>query len=85
MQEIKYKEITVPAADGRPLFLSYFVLKDRSQVPVRYGVKVAESGGEEAQAADLTTDVERVYALAEQLARCAVTSVTLADIVADWL
>lgn len=86
MQEIKYREITVPAEDGRLLALSYHILTDTSQTPARYGVKVAERiSGETAQAADLTTDARRIYDLAHQLAAHTVTPTTLPDVVADWL
>lgn len=85
MQEITYKETTVCAEDGRQLSLTYLILADKTQIPDRYGVKVVEGSGEFAQAADLTTDVDRVYDLLDKLVRNAVTPTTLADIVADWL
>ncbi len=86
MQEIKYKEIIAQAENGRPLLLSYLVLSDKSQAPECYGVKVVEErSGEAAQAADLTVDPKRIYALADKLAEHTVTPTTLADIVADWL
>ncbi len=86
MREIKYREITTHAEDGRPLSLSYLVLVDKSKQPERYGVKVVEgNSGEVAQAPDLTTDTKRIYDLVDKLAKNAVTPTSLADIVADWL
>lgn len=85
MQEIKYREIQTKTENGRSLLLSYIVLADKSKSAGRYGVRVVEqNSGETAQAADLTTDAGRIYDLVDQLARCAVTPTTLADIVADW-
>ena len=86
MREIKYREITTHAEDGRPLSLSYLILVDKSKQPERYGVKVVEeSSGEAAQALDLTTDTKRIYDMVDKLAKNAVTPASLADIVADWL
>ncbi len=86
MREIKYREITTHAEDGRPLSLSYLVLVDKSKQPERYGIKVVEgNSGEAAQAPDLTTDTKRIYDLVDKLAKNAVTPTSLADIVADWL
>ncbi len=86
MREIKYREITTHAEDGRPLSLSYLVLVDKSKQPERYGVKVVEgNSGKATQALDLTTDTEHIYDLVDKLAKNAVTPTSLADIVADWL
>lgn len=86
MREIKYREITTNAEDGRPLSLSYLVLVDESKQPERYGIKVVEgNSGEAAQALDLTTDTKRIYDLVDKLAKNAVTPTSLTDIVADWL
>lgn len=86
MQEIKYREVSVWAEDGRPLALSYIILTDKSRVPERYGVKVVEgNSGEFAQITDLTTKTKRAYDLVDKLAKNAVTPTALADIVADWL
>ncbi len=50
-----------------------------------YGVKIAETGGAEAMAPDLTTSVSRIDELMDLLTRNTVTPVTLADVVSDWL
>ncbi len=86
MREIKYREITTHAEDGRPLSLSYLVLVDKSKRPERYGVKVVEgNSGEAAQVLELTTDTMRIYDMVDKLAKNAVTPTSLADIAADWL
>ncbi len=86
MREIKYREITTHAEDGRSLSLSYLILVDKSKQPERYGVKVVEgNSGETAQALDLTTDTKRIYDLVDKLVKNAVTPSSLTAIVADWL
>lgn len=86
MYEIKYRETTVPAEDGRTLALSYYILADDSRFPMRYGTKVVEGdSGESAQATDLTTNLDVIRTLVDKLFRAAVTPVTFPDVVTDHL
>lgn len=50
-----------------------------------YGVKVAEQGGETAQAPDVTCSASRIDELCELLLRNAVTPTALQDVLSDWL
>ena len=50
-----------------------------------YGVKIAEQGGESAQAPNVTCSAARIDELSELLLRNAVTPAALHDVLSDWL
>lgn len=50
-----------------------------------YGVKIAERGGETAQAPNVTCSAARIDELSELLLRNAVTPAALQDVLSDWL
>lgn len=50
-----------------------------------YGIKIAEQGGEEAQAPNVTCSASRIDELSELLLRNAVTPAALNDVLSDWL
>ena len=62
----------------------YCLLRENISGRVGYGLKI-RTGREEAVIRDVGCIREEVFALAETLVRCAVTPVTLRDVVEDWL
>ena len=72
----------VGEARCRALPARYYLLEEEG--PASYGVEI-EWEGSTAAVRDLSPSRERVQALAEALARGAVTPVALRDVVDDWL
>lgn len=87
MQRIEYAELRMPAEDGRPLALSYFVVAERDREGVdHYGVRVVERfSDDQTEVLDITVREGRIYELARLLLQNAVTPTTLQDVVNDWL
>lgn len=84
MREVLYKKRQARTEDGRPLDISYLILRDKgSDGRPRYGVKIL-ANGEEAVAHSLTECSERVFDLLDKLARNTVTPTGLPDVLADW-
>lgn len=77
MRKVLVGEVRCLASQAR-----YYLLEEEE--PESYGVRI-ELKGEEASVTDLSPSRQRVWKLAEALARGAVTPVGLRDVVDDWL
>lgn len=62
----------------------YYILDETDALLGCYGVEISRSG-EHCRARGLAFSGERVWRLAETLARCTVTPTGLSDVVEDWL
>ncbi len=78
------RKLFVGEAQCRAAQARYYLLEEDLEEPGSYGVQV-ELEGETAAVRDLSPSREKVQALAETLAKGAVTPVTLRDVVDDWL
>ena len=78
------RKLFVGEARCRALPARYYLLEEDAADPGSYGVQI-EMEGEAAEAADLSPSRQRVWELAETLARGSVTPVALRDVVDDWL
>lgn len=78
------RKLFVGEAPCRALPARYYLLEEDGEDSGSYGVQV-ELEGEKASARALSPSRQKVRALAETLARGAVTPVALRDVVDDWL
>ena len=87
MREIPYTSKLAHTEDGRPLALDYYILVNGGgSEPEQYWVKIIEkNSGAQSLDFDLTTDINRIYNLIEQLSRNSVTPTGMDDVLADWL
>ena len=90
MRELLVDARSETGEDGISRAFRYYILVDEMRLGggmacESYGVKIVGADGETAQVRNLTVRVERIDALMEALVRNAVSPVTLADVVADWL
>lgn len=87
MRDILYTSKLVHVDDGKTLALDYYILvSGEDSEPEQYGVKIIEkNSGAQSLDFDLTTSVERIYNLMEQLSWNDVTPAGVSDVLADWL
>lgn len=78
------RRILVQEADVLGEQTSYYLLDESDRPSAGYGVEVRR-GKERAAARRLSFSGERVWRLAEMLARGSVTSWALSDVIEDWL
>ena len=89
MRELFLRTLTLPDESGGRHSYDYSILIDEMDVGPfsceSYGVRVAERGGAEASAPNITCSAARIDELSELLLRNAVTPTTFHDVLADWL
>ena len=87
MRDIPYTSKLAYTEDGKPLALDYYILVNGGgSEPEQYGVKIIEEySGAQSLDFDLTTDIDRIYGLMEQLSQNSVTPAGVTDVLADWL
>ena len=89
MRELFLKTLTLPDESGQERRYDYSILIGEMDVGPffceSYGVRVAERGGVEASAPNVTTSAARIDELSELLLKNRVTPTTFHDVLADWL
>ena len=89
MRELFLQTLTLPDESGQRHSYDYFILIGEMDVGPfsceSYGVRVAEQGGPEASAPNVTCSAARIDELSELLLRNGVTPTTFHDVLADWL
>lgn len=87
MRDIFYTSKLAHTDDGKALALDYYILvSGGDSEPEQYGVKIIEeNSGAQSLDFNLTTSMERIYDLIEQLSRNNVTPAGVSDVLADWL
>ena len=89
MRELILQTLTLPDESGQERRYDYSILIDEMDVGPfsceSYGVRVAERGGAEASAPQVTTSAARIDELSELLLKNGVTPTTFHDVLADWL
>ena len=89
MKELLVEKLCLTDESGRQRNYAYSVLIGEKNVGSfsceDYGVKIEEAGGDCAVIPDITGSAARIDDLITLLIRNAVTPVTLADVVSDWL
>lgn len=87
MRDILYTSKLVHTDARKTLALDYYILvSGEDSEPEQYGVKIIESNsGAQSLDFNLTTSMERIYDLVEQLSRNDVTPAGVSDVLADWL
>ena len=87
MRDIPYTSKLTHTEDGKPLALDYYILvSGGGSEPEQYGVKIIEKdSGAQSLDFDLTSSMEKICGLMEQLSRNSVTPTSVDDVLADWL
>ena len=87
MRDIPYTSKLAYTEAGKPLALNYYILvSGGGSEPEQYGVKIIEkNSGAQSLDFDLTTDIDRIHGLMEQLSQNNVTPTGVCDVLADWL
>ena len=89
MRELFLQTLTLPDESGKQRSYDYSILVGEMDVGQffceSYGVRVAEQGGAEASASNITCSAARIDELSELLLRNGVTPTTFHDVLADWL
>lgn len=74
---------------GRLRDYDYYITVDETDTGYAswesYGIRIEERGGLQATVRAITTSLARIEELGRLLVRNAVTPVTLADVISDWL
>ena len=89
MRELFLQTLTLTDESGIQRCYDYSILIDEMDVGPfsceSYGIRVAERGGAEASAPNVTCSAARIDELSELLLRNGVTPTTFHDVLADWL
>ena len=87
MRNIPYTSKLAHTEDGKPLALDYYILvSGGNSEPEQYGVKIIEkNSGVQSLNFDITSSMERIYGLMEQLSQGNVTPAGVNNVLADWL
>ena len=89
MRELFLQTLILPDESGREHSYDYSILIGEMDVGPffceSYGIRVAEQGGAEASALNITCSAARIDELSELLLHNAVTPTTFHDVLADWL
>ena len=89
MRELFLQTLTLPDESGKQRSYDYSILIGEMDVGPfsceSYGIRVAERGGTEASAPNITCSAARIDELSELLLKNEVTPTTFHDILADWL
>ena len=89
MRELFLQTLTLPDESGQERRYDYSILIGEMDVGPffceSYGIRVAERGGVEVSAPNVTTSAARIDELSELLLKNGVTPTTFHDVLADWL
>ena len=89
MRELFLQTLTFPDESGERHSYEYFILIGEMDVGPfsceSYGIRVAEQGGAEASALNITCSAARIDELSELLLKNGVTPTTFYDVLNDWL
>ena len=89
MRELFLQTLKIPDESGKRRSYDYSILIGEMDVGPfsceSYGVRVAERGGTEASAPNITCSAARIDELSELLLKNGVTPTTFYDVLADWL
>lgn len=89
MRELFLQTLKLPDESGAIRSYDYTILIDEMDVGPyaceSYGIRVAEQGGAEASAPNVTCSAARIDELSNLLLRSGVTPITFQDVLSDWL
>ena len=89
MRELFLQTLTIPDESGNRHSYDYTILIGEMDVGPfsceSYGIRVAERGGAEASAPNITCSAARIDELSELLLKNGVTPITFYDVLNDWL
>ena len=89
MRELFLQTLTLPDESGRQRSYDYSILIGEMDVGPfsceSYGIRVAEQGGAEASAPNVTCSASRIDELSEMLLRNGVTPTAFHVVLNDWL
>ena len=89
MRELFLQTLTLPDESGNQHSYDYTILIGEMDVGPfsceSYGIRVAERGGAEASAPNITCSAARIDELSELLLKNGVTPTTFYDVLNDWL
>ena len=89
MRELFLQTLTLPDESGQRRSYDYSILIGEMDVGPfsceSYGIRVAERGGAEASAPNITCSAARIDELSELLLKNGVTPTTFHDVLNDWL
>ena len=89
MRELFLQTLTLPDESGQRRSYDYSILIGEMDVGPfsceSYGIRVAERGGAEASAPNVTCSAARIDELSELLLKNGVTPTTFYDVLNDWL
>lgn len=85
MKRVRQEERRVRLEDGRELGLDYWLLTENTCWGESYGLSVTDTWGGEATIRHVTTDRKEAVLLLKCLAAGTVTTLTVPDIVEDFL
>ena len=89
MRELFIQTLTIPDESGKRHSYDYSILIGEMDVGPffceSYGIRVAERGGTEAFAPNITCSAARIDELSELMLKNGVTPTTFHDVLNDWL